>query len=76
MAKNNKKNQPLDLVKAETFNMNPNTKGAIFTIIVFLIAFLSVLSLFNLAGPFGQGLSYGLGFYLAGQIGYLFYYYC
>ncbi len=71
MAKNNKKNQPLDLVKAETFNMNPNTKGAIFTIIVFLIAFLSVLSLFNLAGPFGQGLSYGLGF-LFGWADWLF----
>ena len=71
MAKNNKKNQPLDLVKAEKFNMNPNTKGAIFTIIVFLIAFLSVLSLFNLAGPFGQVLSYGLGF-LFGWADWLF----
>jgi S-DNA-T family DNA segregation ATPase FtsK/SpoIIIE len=73
MSRKNKRKQEEKLGQdlAVGFNMSPDTKGAIITIVVFLVAFLSILSLFNLAGPFGRGLNYGLGF-LFGWADWLF----
>ena len=44
------------------WSINTETKGAIFTILIFVVAFLSILSIFDLAGVFGQWLNYGLSF--------------
>lgn len=73
MSKKNKRKQEekLDKDLAAGFNISPDTKGAIITIVVFLLAFLSILSFFNLAGTFGRGLNYGLGF-LFGWADWLF----
>ncbi len=73
MSRKNKRKQEEKLGQdlAVGFSMSPDTKGAIITIVVFLVAFLSILSLFNLAGPFGRGLNYGLGF-LFGWADWLF----
>lgn len=73
MSKKNKKKQEEKLEKdlATGFNISPDTKGAIVTILVFLLAFLSILSFFNLAGAFGRALNYGLGF-LFGWADWLF----
>ncbi|RJQ33779.1 DNA translocase FtsK [Candidatus Parcubacteria bacterium] len=38
----------------ESWGLRPETKRGIFTVLVFVVAFLSVLSLFGLAGTFGQ----------------------
>jgi S-DNA-T family DNA segregation ATPase FtsK/SpoIIIE len=73
MSKKNKKKQieKLDKDLATGFSISPDTKGAIITIVISLLAFLCILSLFNLAGPFGQALNYGLGF-LFGWANWLF----
>lgn len=73
MSKKNKRKQEekLDKDLATSFNISPDTRGAIITIVVFLLAFLSILSFFNLAGTFGRGLNYGLGF-LFGWADWLF----
>ncbi len=73
MSRKNKRKQgeKFDQDLAVGFNMSPDTKGAIITIVVFLMAFLSIMSFFNLAGPFGRGLNYGLGF-LFGWADWLF----
>lgn len=42
--------------------MNPETKGAIFTILIFLLVFLCILSIFNLAGALGQALNFALAY--------------
>lgn len=42
--------------------MSPETKGAIFTILIFLLVFLCILSIFNLAGAFGQALNFALSY--------------
>ena len=42
--------------------LNLETKGAIFTILIFVIAFLGILSIFNLAGRFGVVLNSGLSY--------------
>jgi len=44
----------------ESWGLKPETKRGIFTVLVFVVAFLSVLSLFNLAGTLGQWLNTGL----------------
>lgn len=49
-----------DLV--DHWSINSETKGAIFTILIFVVAFLSILSIFDLAGVFGEWLNYGLSF--------------
>lgn len=46
----------------DRFSINPETKGAIFTILIFTVAFLSILSVFNLAGTFGRYLNFGLSY--------------
>ncbi|MBU1202597.1 DNA translocase FtsK [Patescibacteria group bacterium] len=46
----------------EGFSINPETKGAIFTILIFTVAFLSILSIFDLAGAFGRYLNFGLSY--------------
>lgn len=73
MSKKNKKKQieKLDKDLAAGFSISPDTKGAIITIVISLLAFLCILSLFNLAGPFGRALNYGLGF-LFGWANWLF----
>ena len=73
MSKKNKRKQEekIDKDLAEGFNISPDTRGAIMTIIIFLLAFLSILSFFNLAGTFGRALNYGLGF-LFGWADWLF----
>ncbi len=73
MSKKNKKKQieKLDKDLATGFSISPDTKGAIITIVISLLAFLCILSLFNLAGPFGRALNYGLGF-LFGWANWLF----
>ncbi len=73
MSKKNKHKQveKLDKDLAAGFNISPDTRGAIVTIVVFLLAFLSILSFFNLAGTFGRGLNYALGF-LFGWADWLF----
>jgi len=55
----------------EPWQMNPDTKKAIFTILIFALAFLSILSIFNLAGAFGQALNFALA-YLFGWADWLF----
>lgn len=55
----------------ELGGMNPETKGAIFTILIFVIAFLSILSIFDLAGAFGRILSSGMS-YVFGWADWLF----
>jgi len=73
MSKKNRKKQEekLDQDLASNFSLSPDTRGAIITIVVFLVAFLSILSFFNLAGTFGRGLNYALGF-LFGWADWLF----
>jgi hypothetical protein len=73
MSKKNKRKSEEKLEKdlAAGFNISADTKGAIVTILVFLVAFLSILSFFNLAGAFGRWLNYGLGF-LFGWADWLF----
>jgi S-DNA-T family DNA segregation ATPase FtsK/SpoIIIE len=51
--------------------LKPETKGAIFTILVFVIAFLSILSIFDLAGTLGGWLKISLA-YLFGWSDWLF----
>ena len=46
----------------ESWGLRAETKRGIFTVLVFVVAFLSVLSLFNLAGTFGQWLNTGLSY--------------
>ena len=55
----------------EGFHLNPETKGAIFTILIFVVAFLSALSMFNSAGALGRVLNTGLS-YLFGWGDWLF----
>lgn len=43
-------------------DLNPDTKKAIFTILIFVVAFLGILSIFNLAGSFGQALNFALAY--------------
>ncbi|PLX24729.1 cell division protein FtsK [Candidatus Parcubacteria bacterium] len=59
MARRGRKNQEEEELE-ESWGLRPETKRGIFTVLVFVIAFLSVLSLFNLAGTFGQWLNTGL----------------
>ena len=53
------------------FHISPETKGAIFTILIFVVAFLSALSMFDMAGTLGKGLHFGLS-YLFGWSDWLF----
>ncbi len=71
MSKKSKRKLIEEAQVADNFNLNPDTKGAIVTILVFLVAFLCILSLFNLAGLAGNYLSFGLG-YLFGWADWLF----
>ncbi len=43
-------------VRAPKFNLSPETKKDILVVFVFLIAFLSILGLFNLSGAFGRAI--------------------
>ena len=60
-----------DEYEEDGFHLNPETKGAIFTILIFVIAFLSILSMFDLAGALGRGLNFALA-YLFGWGDWLF----
>ncbi len=53
------------------WSLNPETKGAIFTVLVFVLAFLSILAMFDLAGAFGQLLNFALS-YAFGWANWLF----
>lgn len=53
------------------WELNPATKKAIFIILIFTLAFLSILSIFGLAGAFGRVLNYGLS-YAFGYADWLF----
>ncbi|MFA5127069.1 MAG: DNA translocase FtsK 4TM domain-containing protein [Patescibacteria group bacterium] len=71
MSRKTKQKIAIESDEAQGFNLSPDTKGAIITILVFLVAFLCILSLFNLAGPAGNYLGFGLG-YLFGWADWLF----
>lgn len=49
-------------VLEESWSISPDTKKAIFTVLIFLFAFLSILSVFDLAGAFGRYLSFALSY--------------
>ncbi len=51
--------------------LNPDTKRGIVIVAIFVVAFLSILSIFDLAGAFGRGLNFGLS-YLFGWADWLF----
>ena len=55
----------------ETRELNPDTKRGIVIVAIFVVAFLSILSIFDLAGAFGRGLNFGLSF-LFGWADWLF----
>ncbi len=57
MARRKKRRRYQYQEEEEHFSLNPETKGAIFTILVFTVAFLSILSVFDLAGSFGRFLN-------------------
>lgn len=46
----------------ERVGINPETKGAIFTILIFAVAFLSILSIFDLAGSLGRVLNSAMSY--------------
>ena len=44
------------------WSLNPETKKAIFIVLIFLVAFLGLLAMFDAAGSFGHGLSFILSY--------------
>ena len=74
MAKRRKRRQYTRQQDEEVYatrELNPDTKRGIVIVAVFVVAFLSILSIFDLAGAFGRGLNFGLS-YLFGWADWLF----
>jgi len=70
MSKRRKKNSYPEEAES-VWSLNPETKGAIFTVLVFVLAFLSILAMFDLAGAFGRLLNFALA-YAFGWANWLF----